>query len=280
MQVIWAIGASMMVLVGAQWLGRRACLCHRRRDRRRAQPARPVLADASAARSAVAAVGGAAFADGRQRSGRSCSSFIYPVSGVDRRDAGRLRHLAGLRTARRPRAMRRLCCAPALRSRRLRRAAGHRRLWRSERLAGAAGGVTRTVLDFLNTTKYPPSLDFLLMTLGPGSHSLLLSPIASPALKDALVMFGRVPFAFYVRTSSDSRPERRPRSRSRASASASCRRCSSSTRRAMAWGCRVSTLVWAAASSRCCIRSAVGWRREGAPPRLVAELRVALGRRW
>src|SRR6185295_14294098 len=60
------------------------------------------------------------------------------------------------------------------------------------------GGVTRTVLDFINTTKYPPSLDFLLMTLGPAAIFCSVADRFSGRVKDALVMFGRVPFAFYV----------------------------------------------------------------------------------
>ncbi len=61
-----------------------------------------------------------------------------------------------------------------------------------------AGGLTSTVMDFFNTSKYGPSLQFLLMTLGP---ALVLTAYADRFigwLKDALVMFGRVPFAFYV----------------------------------------------------------------------------------
>ncbi len=60
------------------------------------------------------------------------------------------------------------------------------------------GGAIATVIDFLNTTKYPPSLSFLLMTLGPAAIFCAYAERMSGFLKDALVMFGRVPFAFYV----------------------------------------------------------------------------------
>ena len=55
-----------------------------------------------------------------------------------------------------------------------------------------------TLLSFLNCTKYPPSLLFLLMTLGPAVMALSLfdrplGPLASPFLT-----FGRVPLFFYL----------------------------------------------------------------------------------
>jgi hypothetical protein len=53
-------------------------------------------------------------------------------------------------------------------------------------------------MDFLNTTKYPPSLEFLLMTFGPSAILCAVADRITGRIKDGLVIFGRVPFAFYV----------------------------------------------------------------------------------
>jgi len=54
-----------------------------------------------------------------------------------------------------------------------------------------------TVLSFLDVTKYPPSLDFLLMTLGPAMVAMAWLEKFHFRFTNPLIVFGRVPFFYY-----------------------------------------------------------------------------------
>ena len=69
--------------------------------------------------------------------------------------------------------------------------------------------VVFTILSFINTTKYPPSLDYLLMTIGPAIIALAFfepgrNAVATAArsagsgIRNFFVTFGRVPLFFYI----------------------------------------------------------------------------------
>jgi uncharacterized membrane protein len=197
MQVIFAIGASMMVLAGAQFLGRPACagigaavvLGHNLLD-----PVWPQtsLLDTSTGGPLWAAL----HSPTSYLAGPILIRFTYPLLpwiGVT---------LLGFGTAS-------VFEAPPARRRTLLLFGGIAAtlafiLIRASGMYGDPNpwqhdvSVTRTVIDFLNTTKYPPSLLFLLMTLGPAAILCALAERVPASFGAPLVTFGRAPFAFYV----------------------------------------------------------------------------------
>lgn len=55
-----------------------------------------------------------------------------------------------------------------------------------------------TLLDFIKTTKYPPSLLYMLMTIGPALIILSCTENMSGAISRKIVVFGKVPFFYYL----------------------------------------------------------------------------------
>jgi uncharacterized membrane protein len=59
-------------------------------------------------------------------------------------------------------------------------------------------GAFYTLLSFLNTSKYPPSLCYLSMTIGPALVILSLVEIVQNKASIVFSMYGRVPFFYYI----------------------------------------------------------------------------------
>lgn len=196
MQVIWAIGVSMVVLAGAQFLGQRTCLLiggallvgHNLLDV--VWPVTVGLFDtASPAWVALHAQTGVVV-------GPFHLAFVYPCLpwiGVMLAGFGTAHQFEDPAERRDARLLAWGMAATAafvvLRGAGL---YGDPNPWRNQ------GGAISTLIDFLNVTKYPPSLLFLLMTLGPAAVLCAFARRVPEVVKRSLIAFGRVPFAFYV----------------------------------------------------------------------------------
>ncbi len=59
-------------------------------------------------------------------------------------------------------------------------------------------GVVYTVLSFINVTKYPPSLLYMCVTIGPALLFLAAAEGAKNRLSKIITVYGKVPFLYYV----------------------------------------------------------------------------------
>jgi uncharacterized membrane protein len=195
LQVIWALGASMVVLSLAQFLGRRSCLAlgalivlgHNLLD-----PVWPVPL-----RDQVAPLWVALHARTVLDAGPFRFYFAYPILpwiGVMLLGFGAA-GLFELPAQRRKQWLIRWGLGMVLAFIVLRAftSYGDPHPWEAH-----GADPVKAVMALLNTNKYPPSLDYLLMTLGPAAIFCAFAESMRGALRDALVMLGRVPFAFYV----------------------------------------------------------------------------------
>jgi len=195
LQVIWAIGASMVVLAGAQFLGRRVCLVigavillgHNSLD-----AMWPAASQAHNSAPLWAALHSRQFYD----AGSFTFYFVYPLLpwiGVMFVGYGSA-SLFELPPRTRDQWLVRIGLSLVLAFILVRalNVYGDPQQW----VAGAS--TTSTVLSFLATTKYPPSLLYLLMTLGPAAIACAYVERLRSPIRNVLVTLGRAPLAFYV----------------------------------------------------------------------------------
>lgn len=63
---------------------------------------------------------------------------------------------------------------------------------------GLPDGAFYQLLNFVNVTKYPPSVFFLLMTMGPAFLFLAYIEKVKNRWTDALIVYGKTPFLYYI----------------------------------------------------------------------------------
>ena len=196
LQVIWVIGASMVVLAGAQFLGRRACLAigaaillgHNLLD---------AFWPAASTTGSTAAAWAVLHARQVYEVGQFRIFFSYPLLpwiGVMFLGYG----AAGLFEL--PAKLRDEWLVPigigliiAFILIRALNVYGDPQPWDFDPSRPAA-----SVMSFLATTKYPPSLLYVLMTLGPAAIACAFVERLYGPIRNALETLGRAPLAFYI----------------------------------------------------------------------------------
>jgi uncharacterized membrane protein len=196
LQVIWVIGASMVILAGAQFLGRRACLAigaalllgHNLLD-----GIWPAAMTSGSTAPVWAALHSRQFYD----VGPFAIFFSYPLlpwTGVMLLGfgaAGLFELPAQVREARLLRIGVGLIIAFIVI--RALNVYGNPQPWEFD-----PSSIAASVMSFLGTAKYPPSLLFVLMTLGPAAIACAFAERMRGPISDALVTLGRAPLAFYI----------------------------------------------------------------------------------
>ena len=196
MQVIWAIGASMVVLAGAQFLGRRVCLAigaaillgHNLLD---------MVWPAASTTGSTAPMWAALHSRQLYEVGPFSIFFSYPLLpwiGVMFLGYGAAA-LFELPAKQRDQWLLRIGMSLVIAFILIRAANvyGDPHPWDFDPSKTAA-----SIMSFLATTKYPPSLLYVLMTLGPAAIACAFAERLYGPIRNALQTFGRAPLAFYV----------------------------------------------------------------------------------
>ena len=196
LQVIWVIGASMVILAGAQFLGRRACLAvgaaillgHNLLD-----GVWPAAMTSASTAPLWAALHSRQFYD----VGSFSIFFSYPLlpwTGVMLLGFGAASLFELPTNVREQRSLRiGVSLVIAFIVIRALNVYGDPHAWEFD-----PSNIAASVMSFLGTTKYPPSLLFILMTLGPAVIACAFAERIRGPMSDALVTLGRAPLAFYI----------------------------------------------------------------------------------